>query len=60
MVALQRPYDTITAEQFKERVCVNQQRPKLNERKWPGVICTLLAACWHHQPSERPDSSKVR
>ena len=30
MVACQRPYDTVRAEQFNEKICVNALRPRLS------------------------------
>ena len=59
MLALQRPYDTITAEAFEEVVCKKQVRPKVNEKKWPSAVCTLLNRCWHPDPAMRPETCEV-
>ena len=59
MLALNRPYDTITAEAFEEEVCTKQVRPKINEKKWPPAVCSLLTRCWHPDPKERPETCVV-
>jgi len=59
MVALQRPYDSVLAEQFTEKVCTQHVRPKINEKKWPPPLCALLSRCWEPSPTDRPESREV-
>ena len=59
MIALKRPYDTITPETFTKRVAVSQERPKLDEKKIPPNVCALLERCWAADSDTRPEFSEV-
>ena len=58
-VALRRPFENILPETFEQRVCVDKERPKLNEKKWPPALCALLSRCWTHNFAERPEFQEV-
>ena len=53
------PYEVITPETFNQRVCEQHERPKINERKWPPPLCTLLPRCWAHDFNARPEFAEV-
>lgn len=59
MVALKRPYDTITPESFQQRVCSDIERPKLNTKKWNPALCSLLERCWTPDFTKRPEFKEV-
>ena len=59
MVALRRPFESITPETFEQRVCLDQERPKLNTKKWNPALCALLARCWAADFQSRPEFKEV-
>jgi serine/threonine protein kinase len=59
MLALQRPFDAVTAEAFEEEVCLKKVRPRVNEKKWPAPVCSLLVRCWDPDPATRPETCEV-
>ena len=59
MVALRRPYADITPEVFEQRVCIEHERPRLKEKKWPQPLCEILSRAWAPRFQERPDFKEV-
>lgn len=60
MMTLQRPYDTVVAELFHDKICVEGMRPKLSDNKrLSPAICTLLRRCWDPTPSLRPHAHEI-
>jgi len=59
MLALRRPFETVTSNDFEVRVCVRHERPKLNMKKWSPQLCNLLSSCWAPDFAERPDFTQV-
>jgi len=55
MVALRRPFESVVSNDFEIRVCVRHERPKVNEKKWPPQLCSLLTSCWAPEFRERPE-----
>lgn len=59
MVALRRPYETITPDNFEQRVCLDGERPKINTKKWNPALCELIRRCWLNDFSLRPDFAEI-
>jgi len=53
VLALEKPYQTFTIEEWAKKVIVDGARPKLNET-WPDEIQRLLAYCWSEDLNKRP------
>lgn len=49
------PFAAVVSNDFEIRVCVRHERPKVNEKKWPPQLCSLLTSCWAPEFRERPE-----
>jgi serine/threonine protein kinase len=59
MCMLRRPYDTMLAESFERRVCIEGERPKLDEKKLTPALCSLLSQCWDADFNRRPEAREL-
>jgi len=59
MVALRRPYESIVADDFKRRVCENEERPKIFEKKWEPQLCDLFSRSWAVDMRARPEAHEI-
>ncbi len=59
VIALEKPYATLTWDEVHSRVYHQEFRPKVN-RKWPALLQCLFHKGWYNNPRYRPQFSEIQ
>lgn len=58
ILALDKAYGGLSADEHKENVIKKRQRPPL-DKEWPLSVTYLLNSCWDRDPFKRPSARDV-